>query len=41
LRATYGEAIATIDSRRAQWVAYLSRGEHGSLGRLSRPFRPQ
>lgn len=41
LRATYGEALATIDSRRAQWAAYLARGEHGSLGRLAKPFRPQ
>lgn len=41
LRATYGEALATIDSRRAQWAAYLAHGEHGSLGRLAKPYRPR
>jgi hypothetical protein len=41
LSATYGEALATIDSRRAQWIVYLKRGEHGSMGRMAHPFKPQ
>ena len=40
LTATYGEVLATLDSRQAAWAAYLSRGEHGTLGRMQKPFRP-
>ncbi len=40
LTATYGEALATLDSRQAAWAAYLQRAEHGSLGRIAKPFRP-
>jgi hypothetical protein len=40
LKATYGEALATLDSRRAAWAAYLKRAEHGELGRMARPYRP-
>lgn len=41
LSATYGEVLATLDSRQAAWVAYLARGTNGTLGRLEKPFRPQ